>query len=262
MNHTQTDYGNWIPLAMMRRLAVLIGALLLGTALLFLLLPTPVPGILLGIAAAALLAAWLYMFRCRRLFDFSGGNLMGTLHQYLAEHLTWDGQGTLLDIGCGAGALTIRCARRFPLAHLVGMDSWGPEWSYAQEQCRRNAALEGVAERVKFEKGDAARLACPDGAFDAVVSNFVFHEVRTEPDKRKVVREALRVLKKGGAFAFQDLFSQEALYGDMEQFAQELRREGFQEVVFIPHVERLGFVPRFVQAPGMLCGVGLLFGKK
>ena len=48
------------------------------------------------------------------------------------------------------------------------------------------------------------------------MSNFVFHEVRTAKDKRDVVRESLRVLKKGGAFSLQDMFAQKALYGDME----------------------------------------------
>ena len=115
---------------------------------------------------------------------------------------------------------------------------------------------------MSFQKGDAAHLDFPDESFDAVVSNFVFHEVRSEKDKRKVVREALRVLKKGGSFSLQDLFSQEKLYGDMEEFADELRREGFQEVHYIPFIERERWIPKYVQAPWMLYGVGLLYGKK
>lgn len=186
---------------------------------------------------------------------------MGRIHQYLADHLDWDGRGKLLDIGCGAGALTNRCAKLFPRAELTGMDYWGAEWSYAKDQCEKNARAEGVADRVKFQKGDAAHLDFPDGTFDAAVSNFVFHEVRSEKDKRKIVREALRVVKKGGSFAFQDLFSQEKLYGDMNEFVEELKAEGIAEVHYIPHVEKQGFIPRFVQAPWMLSGVGLLYGK-
>ena len=167
-----------------------------------------------------------------------------------------------LDIGCGSGALTNRCARAFPLARAVGIDFWGKEWSYAKEQCEQNAAIEGVQNRVSFQKGDAAHLDFPDEFFDAVVSNFVFHEVRSEKDKRNVVQEALRVLKKGGSFSLQDLFSQEKLYGNMEEFAEELRREGFQEVHYIPFIEREHWIPRYIQAPWMLYGVGLLYGKK
>ena len=40
--------------------------------------------------------------------------------------------------------------------------------------------------------GEAAHLEFPDESFDAVVSNFVFHEVRSEKDKRRVVQEALQ----------------------------------------------------------------------
>ena len=215
-----------------------------------------------GIILIATVLFTIYMWRCRVIFDFSSGGLMGEIHQYLIDHLDWNGKGTLLDIGCGAGALTIRCACRFPDAKITGMDYWGPEWSYAKEQCEQNAAIEWVQNRVSFQKGDAAHLDFPDEFFDAVVSNFVFHEVRSEKDKRKVVQEALRVLKKGGSFSLQDLFSQEKLYGNMEEFTEGLRQEGFQEVHYIPFIERERWIPRYVQAPWMLYGVGLLYGKK
>ena len=264
MNHKNTapDYGNWVPIAMMKGMAAVLFALLALTLVLAWLLPFSFPAILTGILAAVLFLLWLYMLRCRALFDFNRGGLMGRLHQYLIDHLDWDGRGRLLEVGCGSGALINRCAKRYPQAHFTGIDYWGAEWSYAKEQCDRNAALEGVSERVTFQKGDAAHLDFPDQAFDAVISNFVFHEVRSQKDKRLVVREALRVLKKGGSFSFQDLFSQPSLYGDMDGFVRELRREGFREVHYIPFVERQGFVPRYVQAPWMLSGVGLLYGRK
>ena len=71
-----------------------------------------------------------------------------------------------------------------------------PEWNYAKEQCEANAKAEGVADRITFHKGDAAHLEDPDETFDATVSNFVFHEVRSAKDKRDVVREALRIVKR------------------------------------------------------------------
>ena len=262
MKPTKPDYGNWVPLAMMKAMGALAFLLLFATLLLASLLPSPVPALISGILLAAFLVLWLYMLRCRLLFDFNHGGLMGKIHQHLLNHLDWSGRGTLLDIGCGSGALTNRCAKAFPQALAVGIDFWGKEWSYAKEQCEQNAAIEGVQNRVSFQKGDAAHLDFPDESFDAVVSNFVFHEVRSEKDKRKVVREALRVLKKGGSFSLQDLFSQEKLYGNMEEFADELRREGFQEVHYIPFIEREHWTPRYVQAPWMLYGVGLLYGKK
>ena len=256
------DYGNWVPAAMMKTLAVLTAVLLIVELLFLILLKNAILSVIGGILLVLVASFTVYMQRCRVLFDFRRGGLMGKVHQYLVDHLDWDGNGTLLDIGCGAGALTIRCARRFSQARITGMDYWGPEWSYAKEQCEQNARLEHVADRLTFCKGDAAALEFPDGAFDAAVSNFVFHEVRTQPDKRKVVREALLVVKKGGSFTFQDLFSQEKLYGNMEEFIRELKKEGIGEIHYIPFVEKQGFTPGFVQAPWMLHGIGLIYGKK
>ena len=53
-----------------------------------------------------------------------------------------------------------------------------------------------------LSKADAAKLPFLDDTFDAAVSNFVFHEVRSQRDKQALIREALRVVKPGGAFAF------------------------------------------------------------
>ena len=153
MDQKKTDYGNWVPLALMKRLAAIAGALLAGEVLLIVLDGPTALTLLVGGLLAAAVILWLYMLRCRVLFDFNRGGLMGQVHQYLTDHLPWDGRGTLLDIGCGSGALTIRCAKRFPNASLVGVDYWGAAWSYAKEQCQQNAAAEGVSHRVRFQKG-------------------------------------------------------------------------------------------------------------
>lgn len=262
MGNAGTDYGNWVPAAMMKLFAVVLAVLAVAELVCVFFVQGKILSIIVGIAFFIFLICALYMWQCRVLFDFRKGGLMGVVHQYLVEHLEWDGNGTLLDIGCGAGALTIRCAKRFPKAQLTGVDYWGAEWSYAKEQCERNAKAEGVDRRIRFIKGDAAKLDFATEAFDAAVSNFVFHEVRTQPQKREVVREALRVVKKGGIFAFQDLFEQKKLYGDMEEFIEELKKEGISEIHYIGSVEKLGFIPKFVQAPWMLSGIGLIYGKK
>lgn len=135
------DYGNWVPAAMMKTLTVMTAVLLIVELLFLILLKNAILSIIGGILLVLFAAFTVYMWRCRILFDFRRGGLMGKIHQYLVDHLDWDGNGTLLDIGCGAGALTIRCARGFPRTRITGMDYWGPEWSYAKEQCERNARL-------------------------------------------------------------------------------------------------------------------------
>ncbi len=261
-NEKKTNYGNWVPENLMRKMWIAAGVIFLLWIINWIFLKSMIFAVIFGFFFLLMLAVSVYMQRCKAIFAFEKGGLMGEIHEYLVNHLPYKGDGTLLDIGCGAGALTIRCAKRFTEAKLQGVDYWGKEWNYAKEQCENNAVAEGVSARVHFEKGDAANLKYPSESFDAAVSNFVFHEVKTQSDKRLVVKEALRIVKKGGAFAFQDLFGIEALYGDMEAFVEELKAEGIREIHYIADIERLDFVPKFVQAPWMLKGIGIIYGIK
>ncbi len=217
--------------------------------------------ILLLIIATVLLVVTVYMSICHYLFSYTGGQVSSKVLDFVLEHLEWDGEGTLIDIGCGSGAMTIKAAKKYPKAMLTGIDYWGTIWNYAKEQCESNASAEGVKERITFMKGDAASLSFPNECFDAAVSNFVFHEVKSQPDKRLVVKEALRTLKKGGVFAFHDLFLLENLYGDMEEFVEELKSEGISEITFVKS-ENEKFIPGILKIPSMLGNIGLIYGRK
>lgn len=261
MNKKKPNYGNWVPEKMLKGLLALAVVLFVLTVV-FAKCWLPVLAWICGILCALVTVFLIYMYVCHELFAFDKGNRMAQVHEHLVRHLDWNGKGTLLDIGCGAGALTIRCAKAFPKATVTGMDYWGKEWSYAKSQCEENAKIEGVAERVHFEQGDAAKLPYEDESFDAVVSNFVFHEVKTAKDKKDVVREALRVVKKGGSFAFQDLFDQKQLYGDIHELVNELKKEGISEIHYAGNLEDLLRFPDYAKTPWMINGVGILYGKK
>lgn len=259
----KTNYGNWVPEKMLYLMFGLVAVFLVIAVVAQTVFEKPVIATVAGVICILLLVYAVYMLICHETFAFGKGNMMAGVHEHLVDHLEWDGEGKLLDIGCGAAALTIRCAKAFPEAQITAMDYWGVEWSYAKEQCERNARIEGVADRITFQKGDAAKLGFLDETFDAAVSNFVFHEVRTAKDKREVVKEALRVVKKGGAFSFQDMFSQKTLYGDMDEFVRILKEEGISEVYYIGNLEKkLDFIPGFVTTPWMISGMGILYGKK
>lgn len=127
-NNRKPDYGNWIPMPFMRILYSVSAVLLLFTAVSVLAHWSFIITLVAGVLLLASLTVTIYMQVCRNAFSFERGGLMGEIHQFLIDHLDWDGHGRLLDIGCGAGALTIRCARKFTEASLIGIDYWGFGW--------------------------------------------------------------------------------------------------------------------------------------
>ena len=167
--------------------------------------------------------------------------------------------GVGLDVGCGSGALTIACSKRNPQGRFIGIDRWGKEYaSYNKPLCEANAKAEGVG-NTEFRQGDALKLDFPDESFDAVVSNYVYHNILGR-DRQEILLETLRVLKKGGTFALHDIFSK-AKYGDMQAFVRLLREMGYEEVELIDTTDGMFMSP--TEAKWMaLSGSGLLAGRK
>jgi SAM-dependent methyltransferase len=248
----KVDYGNWVS----RRLVVVPGVLaLLFTGLAFLL-----PG--LGIVAVIFVLFFLYFAYARFAFSPRGGNIQTRVQDLLLDHLmAWDGVGKVLDIGCGNGPLTIAIAKRFAQAEVMGVDYWAAAWEYSKGVCERNTKIEGVAGRVAFERASASSLPFDDGAFDLVVSNLVFHEVRDVRDKKELIREALRVVKDGGWFVFQDLFLWKAVYGDVDDLVETIRGWGVQTVA-LADTSGSEFIPTALKLPFMLGTVAILHGRK
>ena len=120
--------------------------------------------------------------------------------------------------------------------------------------------MEGVSAHVSFREGDAAQLSFLDGTFDAAMSNFVFHEVRSQPDKLALFQEMLRVLKPGGYFVIQDTFYDKRVYGDIDAFMEKLRPR-VKELHFID-TRKPDYAPKFLNTPLILGQMGLIWGRK
>jgi ubiquinone/menaquinone biosynthesis C-methylase UbiE len=173
-------------------------------------------------------------------------------------HLPEGGKG--LDVGCGSGALTIAVAKRNPQALMTGIDRWGAEYaSFSKRLCEDNALAEGVADRTSFAQGDALKLDFPDGAFDAVTSNYVYHNIPSR-DRQAILLETLRVLRKGGTFAIHDIFSREK-YGDMQAFVKRLKEMDYEQVELIP-TDSGRFMSSWEAKWMALRGSAILVGKK
>ncbi|MFI3257931.1 MAG: class I SAM-dependent methyltransferase, partial [Spirochaetales bacterium] len=184
------------------------------------------------------------------------------IQQNLVEYLDWNGDGTVLDIGCGSAALSVRVAKTFENASLVGVDYWGPMWDYSESMCCKNAELEGVATRCTFKPGNAIKLDFADESFDAVVSNFMYHEVLGAPDKKALILESLRVLKKGGAFSLQDYFDRESMFGSPQELVDYLKAHGISEVFYEGNIDNKPWIPKYVLKSFIIKDIAVIWGKK
>ena len=163
------------------------------------------------------------------MFSEAGG-VQRKLWDVVLSRLAWQGQGEALDIGTGQGALAVRLAMKLPLARVTGVDLWAADWAYSKAACEQNAVAMGVGDRVSFSRASAAALPFADASMDAVVSHFVFHEVGDGGGPMGALKEAVRVLKPGGAFAVQDMFLDHHVYGDVDALLDKLRAWGLEDV--------------------------------
>ena len=217
-------------------------------------------GVLFG-AAFLLFAALTGIFAnmyCA--FSYNGKRqLSKRVIEGVANYVTLPDGGKGLDVGCGSGALTIACAKRNPNGEMVGIDRWGREYaSFTLPLCESNARAEGE-NNASFLRGDAVKLDFPDGTFDAVTSNYVYHNIAGK-DKQRLLLETLRVLKKGGTFAIHDIMSPRH-YGDMEAFVNKLNEEGYERVELIDTANGM-FLSAKESRMCMLSHSKLLVGKK
>ena len=146
---------------------------------------------------------------------------------------------------------------------LAGITVWTVlmyrAFSYDGKRQMSRQIINGVAERTAFAQGDALKLEFPDGAFDAVTSNYVYHNIPSR-DRQAILLETLRVLKKGGTFAIHDIFSKEK-YGDMQSFVKRLNDLGYEQAELIP-TDNGRFMSPWEAKWMALSGSALLVGKK
>ncbi len=263
----KADYGNWVPDGMV---TWSIRATLLSAVLFILFGATPlilngtprlICAIVLGLLTLVLLVTTVWLAVIHGIFSYGGKRkLSKTVIEGVAAYVDIPEGGTCLDVGCGSGALSIACAKRNPKARVTGCDIWSGPYrnEYTKERCERNAEAEGAA-NVTFTEGNAVSLPFADGTFDAVTSNYVYHNIAGR-DKQELLLETLRVLKKGGTFAIHDIMTK-ARYGDMDAFIKKLKDEGYSDVRMIGTAD--GMFMKKKEAVWLdLGGSALLTGRK
>jgi SAM-dependent methyltransferase len=152
----------------------------------------------------------------------------------------------VLDVGCGAGAITRTIAAAVPEGRAIGVDREARYVAHA----RRRAAEDG-ATNLAFETGDALALPFADGAFDVVWSKHVLQWIG---ERERAIAETIRVVRPGGrviaanfdGFLVQHWPQDDRLQTEIERwFAFARERTGFD-----------GFVGR--KLPAMFVRAGLV----
>jgi ribosomal protein L11 methyltransferase len=120
----------------------------------------------------------------------------------------------VIDLGSGSGILAI-AAIKLGAARAIGIEI-DPE---ANEVAGRNAARNGVSDRVEFLEGDAATLAPLVGPADLLLSN-ILRAVNTA-----LLPVIIRALRPGGSAIFSGMEQPES-----EEFRQAVTDAGFRLV--------------------------------
>ena len=260
------NYKNWVPKGMVIGFVtstVLSGILFVIFTMTDLLKGTgkKIAKIISGMAFIGSAIYSIFCINLYRTFSYNGKKqLSRQIIDKISDYVVIPENGKGLDIGCGSGALTIACAKKNPTASMIGLDRWGKEYaSYNKPLCEKNAEAEGVSECTSFIKGDACHLDFPNETFDAVTSNYCYHNILSR-NRQDLILETLRVLKKGGTFAIHDEFTK-GKYGDIQKLVEKLNDMGYEKVEFFDTTDGL-FMTKKEAIPLCLAGSGLLVGKK
>lgn len=97
---------------------------------------------------------------------------------------------SILEVGCGTGAIARQVAVQVEPGEVVGLDREAPQLARAREIASRY----GLS-NLGFIHGEASRLDFPDGHFDGAYCRFLLEHVDSAA---QVVREMARVVKPGG----------------------------------------------------------------
>jgi SAM-dependent methyltransferase len=105
-------------------------------------------------------------------------------------------QPAILEIGCGIGAVIERVRRKLPTAEVWGFDISSTMIAEARRRL-------GGDTRVHLEITEGDSLGnMPDESVDLVICSGVFIHILDIGVIRSYIREACRVLRRGGAFRF------------------------------------------------------------
>jgi len=136
------------------------------------------------------------------------------INEVMAEKARITKNDAVLDAGCGVGGSSLWLAKE------IGCRVTGISLSERQiNKANATAAAEGLSGIANFERRDYTDTGYPDGSFDVI---WGIESICYAPDKSLFLKEAFRLLKKGGRLIVVDIFRKEGLAGKDDKLMTRL----------------------------------------
>ncbi|MDN4594859.1 class I SAM-dependent methyltransferase [Polycladomyces subterraneus] len=134
------------------------------------------------------------------------------------------------------GVLLIGAARRLSEGKAIGVDVWlqQDQSGNGPEAVRSNARIEGVESRIEILEADLRSLPLVDASVDVVVSNLVLHNIKGREERKRAVRELVRVLKTGGRIVLCDIGRTGEFLSELQACGMEAERSGLYFWIYPP----------------------------
>jgi arsenite methyltransferase len=177
----------------------------------------PVAAAVAGGIGASIVATTALFIRTTRVGKFE-------VWAKILDDLGLHGDETVLDLGCGRGAVLLTAAKLLPNGRAIGVDLWrADQTDNSPQNTLANAELEGVADRVEVHTGDITNLPFDDNSVDVIVSSLVIHNIPSRSGRDQALDEAMRVLRPSGRLVIADIF-------ETRRHARRLRELGWHDV--------------------------------
>jgi tocopherol O-methyltransferase len=149
-------------------------------------------------------------------------------NRFLAETLKISRNDIILDAGCGVGGSSIWLAKTFQ-SKVIGITISEQQ----MKEAKRLAKINNVEHLVDFKVKSYLDTGFLSESFDVV---WAIESVCYSEQKQDFLKEAFRLLKKGGRLAVADGFQSR----DFENMAEEEMMKTFNDGLAVPNIAQVG----------------------